>query len=107
MRNGDSSSAPAAVFASEAEFQAQVVELAGLYGWWTYHNPDSRRSTPGWPDLVLVGHGRALFRELKTERGKVSPDQQAVIEMMHEAGLDVAIWRPTDWPAIEATLARR
>ena len=48
---------------SEAEFQAQVVELARLRGWRTHHHYDSRRSTPGWPDLVMVRRGRMAPRK--------------------------------------------
>lgn len=39
---------------SEKEFQAQVLDLARLTGWLCYHPHDSRRSAPGFPDLVLV-----------------------------------------------------
>lgn len=46
--------------------------------------------------------------ELKTERGKLSDDQVAVIESLRSAGVDVRLWRPSDWPGdIQATLTRR
>ncbi len=51
----------------EKPFQAQVVELARLSGWLTYHTHDSRRSQSGFPDLVLV-------------RAPVDPEQAAEVE---------------------------
>lgn len=38
----------------ERDFQAAVMELARLLGWRVYHTWDSRKSEPGFPDLVLV-----------------------------------------------------
>jgi hypothetical protein len=52
---------------TEKQFQGAVVELCRLRGYLTYHTHDSRRSDPGFPDLVIVGHGRVLYRELKRE----------------------------------------
>ena len=42
----------------ESDFQRAVIEMARLHGWLVYHTHDSRRSAPGFPDLVLV-QGRA------------------------------------------------
>ena len=99
---------------SEREFQAAVVELAEWQGWLVYHTHDSRRSAAGFPDLVAV-HGQTgelLFAELKTARGRVSPDQRAWLRTLELAaaekpGVTVKLWRPADWPDVEATLARR
>jgi hypothetical protein len=52
---------------TEGELQRAVIDLADLYGWRWYHVHDSRRSNPGFPDLVLVRRGRCLFLELKRE----------------------------------------
>lgn len=83
----------------ESQFQQQVIELAQYHQYdLTYHNPDSRRSQAGFPDLVLVSSSRrrALFRELKTQDGRVRPKQQAVLLAMVTAGLDAGVWRPSD-----------
>ena len=85
--------------ASEKEFQALVVECAKLRGWRHYHTHDSRRSPSGFPDLVLV-RDRVLYRELKTERGKVSKDQKEWIGALNAARQDAKVWRPKDWNEI-------
>ena len=85
---------------TEKQFQAQVVELATLYGYRVYHTFNSRRSAPGFPDLVLARSGAVLFVELKTTTGKVS---KAQAEWLDATGGEC--WRPTDWPHIEATLS--
>ena len=50
---------------TEAAWQQTVIEAADLLGWFVYHNPDSRRSTAGFPDLVLIRAPRVMFLELK------------------------------------------
>lgn len=62
----------------------------------SYHTNRSERSEAGWVDRVYVGPGGALFRELKTETGKVSAAQRQWIDALHAAGLDVDVWRPAD-----------
>ena len=84
---------------TEAQFQQQVIDLAKLHGYTLiYHTHYSRRSQPGFPDLVLVSEhrGRALFRELKTDAGRVSPAQFSWISGMILAKLNVGVWRPSD-----------
>lgn len=85
-------------FALERDFQAAVVELARRLGCAVYHTHDSRRSQPGWPDLVIVGHKRFIIRELKTQTGRLSDAQNEWISRLARAGVDVGVWRPSDWP---------
>jgi 5-methylcytosine-specific restriction endonuclease McrA len=90
---------------TEAEFQRQVVELAQLTGWWVYHTHDSRQSNAGFPDLVLIRHGRVVFAELKSRRGKVRPEQQHVLDLLGTvAAVETFLWRPADWDQVEAVL---
>lgn len=92
---------------SEAAFQQQVTDYATLCGWRWTHTPDSRRvqGTPGFPDLVLARGFTLIFAELKTERGRVRPEQTNWINALRWAhGKHVYIWRPSDWHEIERIL---
>ena len=75
-----------------------------MAGWRSYHTYDSRRSAPGWPDLVLLRGGVALFRELKLDKGRLTAAQVEWIEALRGAGLDASVWRPRDWETICAEL---
>lgn len=62
---------------SEKQLQQGLVDAAGHCGWLVYHTHDSRRSEPGFPDLVLVHRDRLriAFIECKSERGRMTTDQ--------------------------------
>ena len=83
---------------SEKSFQDDVLELAKRLGVLAYHVYDSRRSVPGFPDLVLVGEHGVLWRELKTRTGRVTSDQARWLAALQAAGQDAGVWRPEDWP---------
>jgi hypothetical protein len=89
---------------SERAWQGQVLQLAALYRWTAYHTFDSRRSQPGFPDLVLC-RDRVLFRELKTDRGRLTGDQERWLEALRAAGADACVWRPADLDRVAAELA--
>lgn len=102
---------PPSLTIGEREFQRLIVDFAERLGWWTFHVLESRGSNHGWGDLVLARYegprARVLFREIKTERGKLRPDQLRVGQMLMAAGLDWQVWRPSMWSLIIDTLARR
>jgi hypothetical protein len=100
---------------TERDFQRQVVELATLCRWRVYHTYDSRRSNPGFPDLVLVRDGIVVFAELKNQAGRLTDDQREwlaaltrVATQLEDEGanprVQVYCWRPADWPEIERLL---
>lgn len=91
---------------TEKAFMAMVLKLARLCGWEVYHTHNSRRSEAGFPDLCLVHprRGLVLFRELKTDKGKLTPAQCRWIDGLSDAGANVDVWRPQDWWAIEKLL---
>lgn len=106
--NADTLSAYARAM-TEAQLQRQVIDMARFHGFsLVYHTHDSRRSNPGFPDLVMVSRRqrRVLYRELKRHGGRVTPEQQAWIDALAEAGQDACIWRPGDLYAgrVEASL---
>jgi hypothetical protein len=91
---------------TEKQFLQQVCDLAQYTGWSAYHTHDSRRSEPGFPDLVLANpkQQRVVYAELKAQRGRVSEDQRRWLDMLEDCGAEVALWRPADMPVIEAVL---
>lgn len=74
------------------------------HGWKTAVQGDGK----GWPDIVLVGHGRILFRECKVGRGTLSAEQAEWIRELEASGADVGVWTDEMWVAglIEAELRR-
>lgn len=92
---------------TETSWQSWVIDMATVNGWWHHHDYDSRRSTPGWPDLTLIRPPQLLFVELKKEGGQVSTDQRYVIELLRACGSDVRVWYPHQRDDVMACLARR
>jgi hypothetical protein len=92
------------VFVSEAEFQSKVRALCRFYGLTVYHTHNSQRSDPGFPDLVIVGSSGILFRELKTETGRLTAMQKHWISILQAAGQDADVWRPSDLDRIKLEL---
>ncbi len=91
---------------AEKDFQKQVLKLAQFRGWLAYHSYDSRRSTAGVPDLLLVRPPRVALIELKTERGVVSPAQRAWLDALAQCpGVTALVARPSDWALLDALLA--
>ena len=89
----------------EADFQQAVLDLAQLAGWRVYHTYDSRRSNPGFPDLVLVKPPMVLFVELKTDKGRLTAEQQEWIEdLMRCTEVEAHVWRPQHWHLLEQVL---
>lgn len=95
---------------TERKLQEQVRTLARLHRWEVYHTFDSRRSDPGFPDLVMVKRGYpVLFAELKARTGKLSPAQQewlaALRSTPRDRGVETYVWRPDDWEQIVRVLS--
>ncbi len=92
---------------TEKEFQQAVVDLARLNGWLVYHPFDSRRSTPGYPDLTLARPPRICYVELKTDKGRITAEQQKWLDALAKCSVEVYVWRPSMWDEIERVLGRR
>jgi VRR-NUC domain len=83
---------------SETDLQAAVVDLARQLGYLVYHTFDSRKSTKGFPDLVLVHKrsGNLLVAELKDATRKVTPEQDEWLRAFALRGA-AFLWRPEHW----------
>ena len=91
---------------SERTLQDTIVRLAKVFGFLAYHTYDSRRSAPGFPDLVLCHpeRGETLFMELKTQKGKVRKEQRQWLDALQAAGQRAYLIRPLDMDRVEAIL---
>lgn len=94
---------------TEARWQARVEEHLRRYGYrLIYHTHDSRRSAPGFPDLVAVKPGRLAAIECKTDTGVVSTIQAAWIAALATVpGVVAMIARPRDEQTLVDLLAGR
>lgn len=54
----------------------------------------------GFPDLVIAGPGGVLYREVKTERGRVEDKQWEWCHSLVKDGHDWQVWRPHQWPDV-------
>lgn len=97
---------------SEEDLQTRILQAATLYGWRAAHFRPARTAKgwrtpmsgdPGFPDLVLARDGVLIVPELKSRRGRTSPDQDLWLEAL---GPHARLWRPADWPAIQNELRR-
>lgn len=95
--------APAEHISEKALMQA-VIDLARLLQYDLYHTHDSRRSAPGFPDLLMASKrgrigqpNRLIVAELKTERGRLSPQQAEWLKLFEACGVPAYVLRPSDW----------
>lgn len=88
---------------SEDDLLTAVIDLAKLLGLRVHHTRPARTAhgwvTPisghkGLPDLVIAGPGGVLWRELKSNTGRLTLDQVEWISALRESGQDAEVWRP-------------
>lgn len=104
---------------TERDLQYAVIGLAQTLKWKVAHFRPARTEqgwrTPvqadgkGFPDLVLAKPGRLIFAELKGDRGRLSAEQKAWINVLGATDAEVYVWTPDEWlnGAIETILRRR
>ena len=100
----------------EKDWQRDVIRLAQTLGWRVAHFRPAHTSKgwrtavaadgAGFPDLCLV-RDRVIFAELKTEKGRVTEEQQEWIAALEVAGVESYVWRPTDLDDVMAVLLHR
>jgi len=88
---------------TEDQLLAAIREYATLKKWLCYHTRDSRRSEPGFPDLVLTRGGRLIFAELKKEGEYPTKEQRKWLLQLDKVAnnwnesVDAYVWYPSDW----------
>lgn len=83
----------------ERQLQENVRLTAKTLGVLYYHTHTSIHSPKGFPDVILLAPPVCLFRELKSQNGRLTDDQQAWLDGLAGCGFNVGLWRPIDWLA--------
>lgn len=83
---------------SEADLREQIRDLCKLFGWKMYFSWTSMHSPRGFPDLVLANseQKRIIFAEIKSDKGKVTSQQEEWLGILKACGQTVYVWRPGD-----------
>lgn len=106
---------------SEAEFQTRLILHARSLGYSVYHHTTAGGNcrqcgarvtggrivtSKGWPDLVIARADppRLIIAELKSEKGRQTPEQRTWQAILEANGVEYYLWRPSDWPDIERIL---
>ena len=88
---------------SEQALQKHVIAAAQTFGWRVVHFRPAKtekgwrtaiEGDKGFPDLVLARMGVVLHVELKTEKGKMTGDQE---RWAYNLGTSWELWRPSHW----------
>lgn len=81
----------------EATLEQNVADACRALRLRRYHTHRSQHSVAGFPDDVILGPTRMIFRELKRESFDPSPAQREWLDHLAAIGQDVGVWRPSDW----------
>jgi len=90
---------------SEKGYAQQIYDLARYFRWRCYRTHDSRHSPAGYPDLSLLHGQRHVYAEIKTEKGKLTPEQRGWLVALYEAGHEVYVFRPSSWSLVVDVLS--
>lgn len=106
MKRKAKKSTPSQVAMTEAQLLDTIRHAARQAGWLFYHVTLSMYGARGLPDVVMVKDGKLAFWELKSAKGKVTPEQQVWLdELAKVPGLDVRVVRPANLEAAYKFLA--
>lgn len=96
----------------EAELQKNIIDTAHLFGWHVAHFRPAQNSrgqwrTPvaadgkGFPDLVMVSESMVAFIEVKSARGRPTPEQKEWLGRFSRVAdgrkIYVDVWKPDMW----------
>jgi hypothetical protein len=102
---------------TEAQWQRTVLDVAYRHVWRVFHPITSQKKghyatfqagAKGYPDLTLARAGDGiLFVELKTDTGKLRPEQEEWRDTILAAGGEWHLWRPSDYEIMYDRLRNR
>jgi hypothetical protein len=91
----------------EADLERAVIEFAERLGYLVHgvrpavqksgSFSDPLKGRRGYPDLTLVGKVGVVFLELKSEKGRLDPDQIVWRDALLTAGARYGVIRPEQW----------
>lgn len=92
----------------EEEFLGKLITLAHLHHWLVAHFRPARTEKgwrtavsadgAGWPDLVLVRASDIYFVEVKSQKGKLTSNQEMWLTTLDKnPTVRCFVWRPSDW----------
>lgn len=55
------------------QVQNGIIDCARSLGYYAFHDPNSQRAEPGFPDLMIVGYGALLALEAKSRGERLRP----------------------------------
>ena len=90
----------------EKEWMQQVIDLARMLGYLVYHTHNSIRSEKGYPDLMCIRPPRLIVVEVKTLKGRLTPEQKKWLEWFKACGVETYVWRPNQLEEIIEILQR-
>lgn len=67
------------------------LRLPLAYHPWRQH---AQRAREGWPDWAMTGPGGFMVRELKRQAKEPTKAQEAWLESLYRAGIDVGVYKP-------------
>jgi hypothetical protein len=82
---------------SEAELEENIRDACTKLGILRFHVRVSKGTTAGLPDDILIGPRGILWRECKTQKGRLTAAQLATGKALTAIGQDWDTWRPSDW----------
>ncbi len=106
---------------TEAQFQTRLILHARALNYEIYHHTTAGGkcrqcgarvtggrivTSKGWPDLVIARADppRMIIAELKSQTGRMRPDQHKWRRILEANGAEYFLWRPSDWEDITRIL---
>ncbi len=85
---------------TENELLVAVTDALDLFRWTWFHDRRTDRAQhmgdAGVPDILAIKGTRLLAWELKSAKGKVTPEQQLWLNAWQDVGADARVVRPAD-----------
>ncbi len=99
---------------SERAFLRMILDLAHLRHWRAAHFRPARTAKgwrtavqgfgKGFPDVIALREARTVVIELKAQKGRLTPEQEAWLTAFRATDAEVYVFRPSQWPEIEHVL---